>query len=163
MKSIAIADRSFLASEMYSGVLKCETNRLYIAWYRLTPAFLSICFLFICPYNGNAQTNLSPLWGDQGNGTFKNPIINADYSDPDVIKVGDSFYMVCSDFHYMGMPVLKSKDLVNWTIIGKIYNCLDINSKYNTMERYGGGSWAPSIRFHDGRFFVYFCTPDEGL
>ena len=152
MKSITVA-----------GILKPETNCLYNIGCHLRPVFLLMCILLSCPCAGFAQTNSPPLWGDQGNGTFKNPVINADYSDPDVIKVGDSFYMVCSDFHYMGMPVLKSKDLVNWTIIGKIYNRLDINSKYNTMERYGGGSWAPSIRFHDGRFFVYFCTPDEGL
>ena len=108
----------------------------------------------------------SPLagdWGDQGDGTYKNPIINADYSDPDIVRVGNSFYMVCSDFHFMGMPVLKSTDLVNWKIIGKIYHRLDIDKKYNQMDRYGGGSWAPSIRYHNHRFYVYFCTPDEGL
>jgi beta-xylosidase len=102
-------------------------------------------------------------WGDQGNGTYKNPILNADYSDPDVIRVGDTYYMVCSDFHYMGMPILKSTDLVNWTIIAQVYNRLDVNTKYNNMDRYGGGSWAPSIRYHNKRFYVYFCTPDEGL
>jgi beta-xylosidase len=103
------------------------------------------------------------VWGDQLNGTFKNPILNADYSDPDVIRVGDSFYMVCSDFHFMGMPVLMSKDLVNWTIVGRVYDRLDIDDKYNTMDKYGSGSWAPSIRYHNGKFYVYFCTPDEGL
>lgn len=102
-------------------------------------------------------------WGDLQNGTYRNPILNADYSDPDVIKVGDTFYMVCSDFHFMGMPVLKSKDLVNWSIIGQVYKKLDIDSKYNTMQKYGGGSWAPSIRYHNNKFYVYFCTPDEGL
>jgi beta-xylosidase len=102
-------------------------------------------------------------WGDLRNGRYKNPILNADYSDPDVIKVGDSFYMVCSDFHFMGMPVLKSKDLINWQIIAQVYDRLDISEKYNSMEKYGGGSWAPSIRYHDGKFYVYFCTPDEGL
>lgn len=103
------------------------------------------------------------LWGDQGNGTYKNPILNADYSDPDVIRVGDSFYMVCSDFHYMGMPVLKSKDLVNWTIISQVYTRLDIDSGYNNMSKYAKGSWAPALRYHNGLFYVYFCTPEEGL
>lgn len=102
-------------------------------------------------------------WGDQGNGTFRNPILNADYSDPDVIRVDDTFYMVCSDFHFMGMQVLKSKDLVNWNYISQIYSGLDINENYVSMNRYGGGSWAPSIRYHNGTFYVYFCTPDEGL
>jgi len=103
------------------------------------------------------------LWGDQGNGTYKNPILNADYSDPDVIRVGDDFYMVCSDFHFMGMPVLKSHDLVNWTIISQIYNRLDIDTGYSTMAKYSKGSWAPALRYHNGKFYVYFCTPEEGL
>lgn len=102
-------------------------------------------------------------WGDQLDGTYKNPIINADYSDPDVIRVGDNFYMVCSEFHFMGMPVLQSKDLVNWHIIGQVYNRLGISPKYDHMDGYGSGSWAPSIRYHKGLFYVYFCTPDEGL
>jgi len=102
-------------------------------------------------------------WGDLGNGYYRNPVLNADYSDPDVIRVGDDFYMVCSDFHYMGMPVLHSKDLVNWTIIGKVYDRLDIDPRYSAMERYAHGSWAPALRFHDGRYYVYFCTPEEGL
>jgi beta-xylosidase len=107
--------------------------------------------------------SIRALWGDLGNGYYKNPVLNADYSDPDVIRVGDDFYMVCSDFHYMGIQVLHSKDLVNWTIIGQVYDRLDIHKRYDGMDGYGKGSWAPAIRYHDGRFYVYFCTPDEGL
>lgn len=95
----------------------------------------------------NAQQRRPGAWGNQLNGTYKNPILNADYSDPDVIRVGDYFYMVCSDFHFMGMPVLKSSDLVNWKIIGQVYNRLDLDPKYNTMDKYGSGSWAPSLRY----------------
>lgn len=102
-------------------------------------------------------------WGDQLNGTYKNPVINADYSDPDVIRVGKNFYMVSSEFHFMGMPVLQSTDLVNWHIIGQIYKGLNISDGFNSMDKYGGGSWAPSLRYHNGKFYVYFCTPDEGL
>lgn len=103
------------------------------------------------------------LWGDLGNGYYKNPVLNADYSDPDVIRVGEDFYMVCSDFHFMGMQVLHSKDLVNWSIIGQIYDRLDIDPCYDNMEGYAKGSWAPAIRYHNGLFYVYFCTPNEGL
>lgn len=110
----------------------------------------------------NHDAKIRP-WGDLGNGYYKNPVLNADYSDPDVIRVGSDFYMVASDFHYMGMQVLHSKDLVNWRIIGQIYRRLDIHPRYDNMEGYGKGSWAPSIRYHDGKFYVYFCTPDEGL
>jgi beta-xylosidase len=111
---------------------------------------------------------LSPLlyaqnWiPDLGNGKYKNPVIYADYSDPDVIRVDDNFYMVASSFNCMpGIPVLKSGDLVNWTIIGHVYDSLPFE-KYN-KPAHGQGSWAPSIRYRNGFFNVYFCTPHEGL
>ena len=101
-------------------------------------------------------------WGDQGNGTYINPILNADYSDPDAIRVGNKYYMVASDFHFMGMQVLESEDMVNWTLISKVYDRIDF-PEYENNERYGGGSWAPALRYHNGKFYVYFCTPEEGL
>lgn len=104
----------------------------------------------------------SGSWGDQGNGTYINPIINADYSDPDVIRVGNKYYMICSEFHYMGMTIQESDDMINWKIIGRIYNRLDFPA-YDSFKRYAGGSWAPAIRFHDNKFWVYFCTINEGL
>ncbi|NMA64642.1 MAG: glycosyl hydrolase 43 family protein [Clostridiaceae bacterium] len=103
------------------------------------------------------------LWGDLGNGFYKNPVLNADYSDPDIVRVKDDFYMVCSEFHYMGIPVLHSKDLVNWTIIGQVYDSLKHDPIYDEMEAYAKGSWAPAIQYHNGLFYIYFCTPDEGL
>ncbi len=111
----------------------------------------------------NTEEFHNNVWGDIGNNLYKNPVLNADYSDPDVIRVGSDFYMVCSDFHYMGIPVLHSKDLVNWTIVGQVYKQLNIHSRYDEMDGYGKGSWAPALRYHDGRFYVYFCTPEEGL
>lgn len=101
-------------------------------------------------------------WGDQGDGTYRNPILNADYSDPDVIRVGNTYYMVCSDFHYIGMQVLKSDDMVNWSILSQVYHRFDFPG-WNENKRYAGGSWAPSIRYHDGKFWIYFCTYHEGL
>ena len=101
-------------------------------------------------------------WGDQGDGTYHNPVLNADFSDPDVIRVGDRYYMVASDFHFMGMQVLESDDMVNWRYISQIYNRLD-EPGWDANQHYAGGSWAPSIRYHNGLFYVYFCTPDEGL
>ena len=110
-----------------------------------------------------AQTNLpATAWGDQGDGTYANPVLNADFSDPDVIRMGEKFYMVASDFHFMGMQVLESDDMVNWHYISQIYNRFD-EPGWDENRHYAGGSWAPAIRFHDGRFYVYFCTPDEGL
>ena len=101
-------------------------------------------------------------WGDTGDGRYRNPVLAADYSDPDVIRVGGSYYMVASDFHFMGMQVLQSEDLVNWRLISQIYRRFDLPG-WEENAHYAGGSWAPSIRWHDGRFWVYFCTPDEGL
>ena len=101
-------------------------------------------------------------WGDTGDGKYANPVLAADYSDPDVIRLGDKYYMVASDFHFMGMQVLESVDLVNWKLISQIYDRFE-RPGWNEMEHYGQGSWAPAIRYHGGLFFVYFCTPDEGL
>ncbi len=101
-------------------------------------------------------------WGDQGDGTYVNPVLNADFSDPDVIRVGNKYYMVASDFHFLGMQVLESEDMVNWQYISQIYKRFD-EPGWDDNQHYAGGSWAPAIRYHDGLFYVYFCTPDEGL
>jgi len=110
-----------------------------------------------------ANFSVSAQWvPDMENGNYKNPIIFADYSDPDVIRVDDDFYMVSSSFNCMpGIPVLHSQDLVNWRIINHVYDALPLE-KYNKPV-HGQGSWAPSIRYHKGLFYVYFCTPHDGL
>ncbi len=102
-------------------------------------------------------------WGDQGDGTYRNPVLKADYSDPDVIRVGDDFYLVASDFHFVGMQVLHSRDLVNWEVVGQVFPRLDLHPKYDEMNGYAQGTWAPTLRYHDGRFYVFVCTPYDGL
>lgn len=115
---------------------------------------------------------------------YRNPVLHADYSDPDVIRVGDTYYMVASSFHFSpGVPILKSKDLVHWTIIGHVLPKLTFAPEYDlpgpvptddtgarmprdqrtSGQRYAGGVWAPSIRHHKGLFYVYFATPYEGV
>ncbi len=126
---------------------------------RVFNSFLLILFIQTITSQTTSQTG---SWGDQGNGTYINPILNADYSDPDVINVNNKYYMVCSEFHYMGMPVLESDDMVNWKIISQIYSRIDFPS-YDNIDSYSNGSWAPSIRYHDNKFWIYFCTPTEGL
>lgn len=101
-------------------------------------------------------------WGDLGDGTFANPVLNADYSDPDMIRVGDKYYLTCSEFHFMGMVILESDDMVNWKIVGKVFDSIDLPG-YSSMEKYGGGTWAPALRYHDGKFWIFVCTPNEGL
>lgn len=99
---------------------------------------------------------------DLGDGNYQNPIIYADYSDPDVIRVGDDYWMVASSFScFPGIPILHSKDLVNWEITGHVYGRLPLG-KYDHPV-HGEGSWAPAIRHHDGMYYVYFCTPNDGL
>ena len=125
------------------------------------------CTLFIVVATATQATGLtaasdSLAWGDQGNGTYVNPVINADFSDPDVIRVDRKYYMVASDFHFMGMQVLESEDMINWQYISQIYRRFD-EPGWDDNRHYAGGSWAPAIRYHDGLFYVFFCTPEEGL
>ncbi|MFR9529023.1 MAG: glycoside hydrolase 43 family protein [Rikenellaceae bacterium] len=103
------------------------------------------------------------VWvADQGDGTYTNPIIHGDYSDPDLIRVGNDFYMVASSFNCApGIPILHSNDLVNWEIVNHVYTSIPYDA-YKKVA-HGLGSWAPSIRYNDGTFYVYFCTPGEGL
>lgn len=106
-------------------------------------------------------------WGDQGDGTFVNPILSADYSDIDVIRVGEDYYFVSSTFQFSpGIIILHSRDLVNWRIVGHVLSDITPISpelNWNRMNRYGRGIWAPAIRYHNQKFWVYVCTPNEGL
>lgn len=98
--------------------------------------------------------------------TCKNPVLFEDASDPDLIREGDYFYLVCSSFHYSpGLPVYRSSDLVNWNIVAHACPTLSMAKEYDMKggNRYGKGIWAPSVRKHKGLFYVYFCTPTEGL
>lgn len=93
---------------------------------------------------------------DNGDGTYTNPIIYADYSDPDLVMIGDDFYMVASSFNCVpGIPVLHSKDLVNWTLIGHVFSNQPPDSVYDDPG-HGVGIWAPSIRYRNGEFYVYY-------
>lgn len=110
----------------------------------------------------NAQNYVSQVWNpDNGNGTYTNPVINADYSDPDVIAVGDDYYLTASSFQCMpGLPILHSKDLVNWEIIGHA-----LSKPYfgQNVPSHGNGVWAPCMRYHNGEFYIYWGDPDRGV
>ncbi len=113
--------------------------------------------------NVSARSPKVLTWGDQGNGTYANPVLKSDYSDPDILKNGDDFYLIASDFHFVGIQVLHSKDLVNWKIIGQVFNRLSMGSKYDEMKAYSQGTWAPALRYHNGEFYIFVCTPQDGL
>lgn len=105
-------------------------------------------------------------WGEQPDGSYLNPIIPSDYSDIDCIRVGDDYYAISSTFQFSpGMTMLHSKDLVNWEICGNIVGDLiqiGDNLNWNRMTRYARGIWAGTLRYHEGRFYLFFGTPDEG-
>ena len=104
----------------------------------------------------------APWVPDDRRGGYVNPILFADYSDPDVVRVGHDFWMTASSFNCTpGLPILHSRDLVNWTLVGHaLVNLPD--PRYAAVQP-GCGVWAPAIRFHAGRFWIFFPTPDEGI
>jgi len=113
---------------------------------------------------GNGQ---SAKWGDQGDGTYCNPVIPGDYSDIDAIRVGSDYYAISSTFQYSpGVVVLHSKDLVNWEILSHVVDNITVMTpelNWDKMNRYGKGVWAGSIRYYKNKFWVYFGTPDDGF
>jgi beta-xylosidase len=113
----------------------------------------------------------SEVWcPDNGNGTYTNPVINADYSDPDVCvgPSGEDYYLTASSFQCTpGLPILHSRDLVNWELVGYALKSLyagdsQLTEHFNTV-RHGDGVWAPSIRYHDGQYYIYWGDPDFGV
>jgi beta-xylosidase len=132
---------------------------------KLIPSPLRSLLLGLC-LAGALTTAKAQALRPAARAMYSNPILFADYSDPDVIRDGPNYYLIASTFHFVpGIPILQSTDLVHWTIIGHVVNRLDMDPRYSMIggNRYGKGVWAPSIRKHDGRFFVYFPTPSEGI
>ena len=131
----------------------------------------------------------SKSWNPDRGPYYVNPVINADYSDPDVCRVGDDFYMTSSSFGcFPGLQILHSTDLVNWEIIGAaltdypgtgwsderqwetLGQRLDTDDtpppgpkEWRTVPQHGNGVWAPAIRYHDGEFYIYCGDPDRGI
>ncbi|MDR3340784.1 MAG: glycoside hydrolase 43 family protein [Candidatus Symbiothrix sp.] len=112
----------------------------------------------------NKQAYVSSVWAsDLGNGYYKNPVLAADYSDPDVCRVGEDYYLTASSFNCIpGLQILHSKDLVNWTIIGAAIQKLSPEAVFSQV-RHGNGVWAPAIRYHNGEFYIYYGDPDYGI
>ncbi len=132
-------------------------NRIYTLCLILTVAF---------SWNTSAQTSnsLYKSWvSDNGDGTYTNPVLYADYSDPDVIRVGDEYYLTASSFNCVpGLPILHSRDLVNWELIGYALEKQPPFDVFNKVQ-HGGGVWAPCIRYHNNQFYIYYPDPDFGI
>lgn len=127
---------------------------------------LSLLLAFAAmPLMAQAQYRSEAWCPDNGDGTYKNPVINADYSDPDVCVGGDGtdFYMTASSFNCIpGLPILHSKDLVNWEIVGHALRELTPKDVFDSTA-HGMGVWAPSIRYHNGEYYIYWGDPDYGV
>jgi len=139
----------------------CTTRNLALS--------LSICVipaLISCnsPSPSNKAALSAPAWQpDLGNGTYKNAVIHADYSDPDAIRVDDTYYMTSSSFNSApGLPLLKSKDMINWELVG---HALPQQIPVDAFDKpqHGKGVWAPCLRYHDGKFWIFYPDPDFGI
>ena len=131
----------------------------------------TLLLCLIATLSASAQYK-SQVWSpDNGDGTYTNPVINADYSDPDVCvgPSGEDYYMTASSFHCTpGLPILHSKDLVNWEIVGyALKNLYEGDCKllehFSSQPQHGNGVWAPSIRYHEGQYYIYWGDPDFGV
>ncbi len=127
---------------------------------------IAIAVLFGVLLDGNAQ---SLSWtADNGNGTYTNPLTYDEFSDPDVIRVGDDYYLAGTTMHCVpGLVILHSKDLVNWENISYCFDRFDFGedrfSLQNKQEIYGQGIWAPCIRYANGQFYVFSNINGKGL
>ena len=120
-----------------------------------------------CAQNPDSQEgDLNDVSNNTGTITATNPILWSDVPDPDVIRVGDTYYMTSTTMYFTpGVPIMKSTDLVTWELIGYVYDELESNPKtdlYGESNSYAQGSWASSIRYYDGMFYVMFCALDQG-
>jgi xylan 1,4-beta-xylosidase len=113
--------------------------------------------LLLC---GVANAEPRTTWtADNGNGTYTNPLFHDEFSDPDIIRVGDDFYLTGTTMHAMpGLPVLRSRDLVNWEFLSYASDRLDLGPAFRLEDGknvYGRGLWAPSLRYHKGTFYIF--------
>ena len=124
---------------------------------------LFIAGMMACCTWASAQ-EISRTWvADKGNGTYQNPVLYADYSDPDVCAAGDDFYMTASSFNCIpGLPILHSRDLVNWSLVNYALPVQEPKEFFDKAQ-HGKGVWAPAIRFHKGEFYIYWGDPDYGI
>lgn len=142
-------------------------TRLMLAAIAFT-ANAAICHAQASSDDTPAKT-FSKVWtADQGNGTYINPVVNADFPDIDLLRVGDTYYMMTTTmYHFPGATILKSKDLVNWKFCCNPLEKIDDNDAYNLLNgkhHYSQGQWATSLKYHDGKFYIYFiCYGRSGV
>lgn len=135
--------------------------------HSLKAYLLAPVFLILASALAGAQ-NQSQVWNPDKGKEYVNPIIDADYSDPDICRVGDDYYMTSSSFNCLpGLQILHSTDLVNWKIIGAALTDYPgpefPDDDWSSAPQHGCGVWAPAIRYHNGEFYIYCGDPDRGI
>ncbi len=129
--------------------------------------FLLFLALLCAGLPATAQTRGRTWAADNGNGTYSNPLFYDEFSDPDMIRVGTDYYLTGTTMHTMpGLPILHSKDLVNWELLGYAFDRLDLGPDFRLEDGkniYGGGIWAPSFRYHNGTFYIFANINRFGL
>ena len=123
---------------------------------------LVILSLVVCFVTSEAAGKRS---GSTDGAYVKNPMLWADVPDPDIIRVGDTYYLVSTTMHLMpGAPIMRSKDLKNWETVGYIFDKLTDSPKYDLKEGtvYGRGQWATSLKYHKGRFYALLAPNEAG-
>lgn len=124
---------------------------------------LSLCLAAFLSITVPAGASAQPLWNPDRGDSYVNPVINADYSDPDVCRSGQDYYMTSSSFNCMpGLQILHSTDLVNWEIIGAALTDYPVEG-WDSKVQHGNGVWAPSIRVHNGELYIFCGDPDRGI
>lgn len=125
--------------------------------------------LLFCLFTFSSLTTAAQSWtADNGNGTFTNPLFYDEFSDPDILRVGDDYYLAGTTMHTVpGLVILHSKDLVNWENVSYCFDRFDFSddafSLKNHQEIYGQGVWAPAIRYANGQFYVFSNINGKGL
>ncbi len=140
--------------------LKLLTLILLITLSSLSQAQKSLANKSKPKENNTITENSTPSWtADNGNGTFTNPLFYDEFSDPDIIRVGNDYYLTGTTNHAMpGLPILRSKDLVNWEFLCYVSDKLDFGPEYRLEDGkdiYGQGIWAPCIRYHNNKFYIF--------
>jgi beta-xylosidase len=128
----------------------------------LTVVSAGLCLVSAAAQKNDGTVSAGPWIAGRGDGTYINPVLFSDYSDPDVIRVGGDYYLTASSFQETpGLPILHSYDLVNWKIVG--FGIDTLPSPAYDKPQYGDGVWAPSLRYRNGEFFIYYGDPDAGI
>ncbi len=125
---------------------------------------LVVCFV-TSEAAGKRSGSTDGAFANDNSDLIKNPMLWADVPDPDIIRVGDTFYLVSTTMHLMpGAPVMRSKDLKNWETVGYIFDRLTDSPKYDLLEGtvYGRGQWATSLKYHKGRFYALLAPNEQG-